>query len=188
MAQDGPETGMQRRLAEMDERLRTIQAELSRDVGTPERAAPGTRPRRSQRAPRIFPPQHPVDPPVDPATATATPPPRESEPGTGAEPSEQATGVPAPGGDAARAARLEAMCARLMRATQELLSGYELALGHVSGGAEGSAVTLAAGPFSGVAALEHFQATLRRLPDVAGVTVRGYEGSDRAILEVQLRG
>ncbi len=181
MAPDGPETGMQRRLTEMDERLRTIQAELSHDVGASERAVAGARPRRSRRAPRIFPPQQPVDPPVDPPV----PPPSETGQPTREGTSERAITAGVAGQDAAR---LEAMCARLVRATRELLAGYELALGHVSSDAAGSAVTLAAGPFRGVAALEQFEATLLGLPDVAGVAVRGFEGSDRAILEVQLRG
>jgi hypothetical protein len=80
------------------------------------------------------------------------------------------------------------MCARLLRATHELLAGYELALAHAAATPTGdSAVTLAAGPFPSVATLERFQETLRGLPDVVEVTVRGYQGTDRAILEVQLR-
>jgi hypothetical protein len=49
-------------------------------------------------------------------------------------------------------------------------------------------VTLAAGPFSGIEVLEEFQRAMAELPQVADVSVRGYEGRDRAILEVRLRG
>jgi hypothetical protein len=82
------------------------------------------------------------------------------------------------------------MCARLLRSMQELLAGYEIALGHVAGGtaSHAAAVTLAAGPFSRVEMVAEFERALAGLPQVADVALRGYEGTDRAILEVQLRG
>lgn len=86
----------------------------------------------------------------------------------------------------ARDPTLEAMSARLVASMRELLSGYELALTHVSTRPAAPAVTLAAGPFASVAVLEHFERALLSLPGVSGVTVRGYEGSDRAVLEVHL--
>ncbi len=82
------------------------------------------------------------------------------------------------------------MCARLLASMREMLAGYELALTHVSArparAADGPAVTVAAGPFASVALLEHFEAALRALPEVSDVAVRGYEGNDRAVLEVRL--
>jgi len=84
---------------------------------------------------------------------------------------------------------LEAMTARLLAAMRELMVGYEIALAHISAspGAPG-AVTVAAGPFTGTEMLERFEQALRTLPQVGAVSVRGYEGADRAIVEVQLRG
>jgi hypothetical protein len=49
-------------------------------------------------------------------------------------------------------------------------------------------VTLAAGPFSSTAALHAFERELARIPGVREVTVRGYDGPDRAIVEVRLEG
>jgi hypothetical protein len=160
----------------MDARLRAIQAELAADLGMPEPAAepeprgasepesrstpePGSR----RGAPRLFPPK--------PAPSRAAP----SRP----------AGQPRPDH------RLEAMSARLVRAMQELLGGYELALSHVGAAEPGRrdepVVTLAAGPFSGVAMLAEFERALRELPQVCDVAVRGYEGHDRAVVEVRLR-
>jgi hypothetical protein len=83
------------------------------------------------------------------------------------------------------------MTARLLAAMRELMTGYEIALAHIAAGPAGTAsaaVTVAAGPFTGIEMLEHFEQALRTLPQVADVAVRGYEGADRAIVEVQLRG
>lgn len=168
------------RLAEMDARLRAIALELERDLGP----LAGSRPvGRSRRAPRIFPPAAPVDPPVrEPerpapgqagAGAAGVPPDREPDRGSGAE-------------------ALEAMAGRLVAALRELLAGYEVALGALGALGAGEpgtgTVTLAAGPFAGVAGLQEFERALRGLPHVAEAVVRGYEGADRAILEVRLRG
>jgi hypothetical protein len=78
------------------------------------------------------------------------------------------------------------MSARLVRAMQELLGGYELALVHAA--AAPPSVAMRAGPFDSVAVLERFQQAVRGLPGVSSVEIRGYEGADRAIVEVQLRG
>ena len=88
-------------------------------------------------------------------------------------------------------ATLEAMCARLLASMRELMTGYELALTHVSArpaSETGPALTLAAGPFDSTTVLQRFEDALRALPEVADVAVRGYEGSDRAVLEVHLQG
>ncbi len=47
-------------------------------------------------------------------------------------------------------------------------------------------VELAAGPFADTESLREFERALERLDAVRRVTVRGFEGSDRAILDVEL--
>jgi hypothetical protein len=52
--------------------------------------------------------------------------------------------------------------------------------------APGSAVSISAGPFASTDALRAFRGTLETLPGVRRVELRGFEGADRAILEVHL--
>jgi hypothetical protein len=159
------ESDVQRRVAEMDERLASIQAELETDAGVPQATAP---PLAS-------------DPP---APASKSPPPPAPEP-----PPPPAPAPPPAAPASAAAPPLEAMTARLLAAMRELMAGYEIALAHISAApGAGSAVTVAAGPFTGIEMLERFEQALRTLPQVSDVSVRGYEGADRAIVEVQLRG
>jgi hypothetical protein len=47
-------------------------------------------------------------------------------------------------------------------------------------------VTMSAGPFPSTEAVREFEDVLSRLPRVRDVAVRGYEGTDRAIIEVRL--
>jgi len=47
-------------------------------------------------------------------------------------------------------------------------------------------VTIAAGPFPSLEALHEFEQAVSRLPGVRDVAVRGYEGADRAVIEVRL--
>ncbi len=49
-------------------------------------------------------------------------------------------------------------------------------------------MTLSAGPFASIEALHEFEAALSHLRGVREVVVRGYEGTDRAIIDVQLDG
>ncbi len=49
-----------------------------------------------------------------------------------------------------------------------------------------SELTISAGPFGSLEALRAFAHELARLPGVRGVQVRGYEGRDRALIEVRL--
>jgi hypothetical protein len=160
MATGESEGGWRGRLAEMEEQLHALAAELAEDLG--------------DAVPEPEPPPAPEPPPrVEPPPAFE-PPPR-------VEPVAARVEVPAPDPNA----HLEAMCARLLAAMREMLAGYELALTHVV--TRGPAVTVAAGPFGSVALLERFEDALRALPDVSEVAVRGYEGRDRALLEVHLR-
>ena len=47
-------------------------------------------------------------------------------------------------------------------------------------------MTLSAGPFANIEALHEFEEALSRMPGVRDVAVRGYEGTDRAIIDVRL--
>jgi hypothetical protein len=73
----------------------------------------------------------------------------------------------------------------LLAATRGLLDGYERAALSAS---EHSPlrVALSVGPFAHTDALHAFERALASIPGVTDVAVRGYEGPDRAILEVQL--
>jgi hypothetical protein len=73
----------------------------------------------------------------------------------------------------------------LINATRELLDGYERAIAH-SAARPRLRLTLAAGPFVGTDALHAFEQALAQLPGVREVDVRGFEGEDRAILDVEL--
>jgi hypothetical protein len=64
-----------------------------------------------------------------------------------------------------------------------LLDGYGAVLGQPSPHA---GVTLSAGPFPTTAALHEFERALETLPHVQAVHLRGYDGSDRALVEVLL--
>ncbi len=76
---------------------------------------------------------------------------------------------------------------RLIASMRELLDGYERVLApKVRARPEPARVTLTAGPFAGVESLHEFEAALSHLRGVREVTVRGYEGSDRAIIDVRL--
>jgi hypothetical protein len=73
----------------------------------------------------------------------------------------------------------------LLAATRDLLDGYERAALGASANSP-LRVTLSVGPFAGTDALHAFERALASIPGVTDVAVRGYEGPDRAILEVQL--
>jgi hypothetical protein len=68
-------------------------------------------------------------------------------------------------------------------------AGAESAGGESAGAASGGAESLAtvfAGPFSSIPELRDFERALAEMPGVRDVHVRGYEGADRAIIEVTL--
>jgi hypothetical protein len=155
-------------LAEMDRLLRDIQVEL--------------------------------EPGREPAPALAAPPPdAEVEASEPAPQAPQATG----GGDQFQA--LSLLAARLLASMRELLDGYEQFLVRIPSvsppapvrprpttrppaaqSRDDPGVTVAAGPFVSLDALCSFEHAVSRLPGVRDVAVRGYEGSDRAIIEVRL--
>ncbi|HEV3054922.1 MAG TPA: hypothetical protein VGX45_09730, partial [Solirubrobacteraceae bacterium] len=73
---------------------------------------------------------------------------------------------------------------RLISAIEGLVEAYEAPADER--GAEANAVTLKAGPFADTDALRVFTEHLAELPGVEKVTVRGFEGADRAIVDVEL--
>jgi hypothetical protein len=81
---------------------------------------------------------------------------------------------------------------KLLSSMRDLLDAYELLLGQMpqqpadaNQPTEGR-LTLSAGPFASIEALRAFEQSLAGIPGVRDVAVRGYEGEDRAILDVRL--
>jgi hypothetical protein len=90
---------------------------------------------------------------------------------------------------------LAAAHADLLDSMRVLLSGYELALAQAQSAPPATAapeamrsLTVAAGPFASTEAVRGFERALAALPGVRGVEVRGYEGGNRAIVDVHLSG
>ena len=83
---------------------------------------------------------------------------------------------------------------RLIASMRELLDGYERVLAPRALARPAPArpalalapVALTAGPFASIEALREFEEALSHLRGVREVTVRGYEGPDRAIIDVRL--
>ena len=101
--------------------------------------------------------------------------------------------IPAPALDSRdQVEALTELSERLVASMRELLVGYERVLAPASGRRPEPAppasapVTLLAGPFPSIEALREFEAALSHLRGVRDVTVRGYEGTDRAIIDVRL--
>jgi hypothetical protein len=140
------------RLAEIDQRLRTIQ------TGLVEEPPPVTPPEP------VAPPEPP--PPVAARTPSAV---DEEEP---AELVEELRG-------------LAADHRGLLTSLRSLLADYER-LAETARGPETAPVSVTAGPFAGTDAVRAFQQALAGLPGVAQVELRGYEGPDRAVLDVHL--
>lgn len=159
----------------MDKLLRDIQVEL-----VPDR----------DPAPPLVVPAAPVaapEPEAPPVAAMPAPAPATST----------ATATPPPAADAPHLEALTELSTRLLSSIRELLAGYERVL-VPSASAPPAArrtprhrpdspdVTLAAGPFASLEALREFEQAVSRLRGVREVAIRGYEGSDRAIIEVRL--
>jgi hypothetical protein len=134
------------RLAEIDQRLHTIQSGLG-DSEPP--------------AARI---EVPAGPPAAP----------EGAPDTGPE-------------LVSRLRELSAAQAGVLASMRELLGVLERLTipAATEAGAHGP-VSVSAGPFSSTDALRGFERALESLPGVRAVEVRGFEGGDRAIIDVQL--
>ena len=91
---------------------------------------------------------------------------------------------------------LAAAHADLLDSMRVLLSGYELALAQARSAPPATAarrgralqLTVAAGPFASTEAVRGFERALAGLPGVREVEVRGYEGGNRAIVDVHFSG
>lgn len=89
---------------------------------------------------------------------------------------------------------LPELVAGLLASMRELLAGYERVLLPSTPTAAPPRVTrrphshatISAGPFLSVEAVRSFETSLSGLPGVRDVAVQGYEGTDRAIIDVRL--
>jgi hypothetical protein len=102
---------------------------------------------------------------------------------------------PLPPAEAHSAAELLIRLRELTAQQEGVLASMRQLLGTVQrvattppGGAPGAGgpVSVSAGPFTSTEALRAFRAALEALPGVQMVELRGFEGGDRAILEVHL--
>ncbi len=73
----------------------------------------------------------------------------------------------------------------LLSSMHEAITGLQHALGQVPR-ISATELTLSAGPFATIEAVHAFEHALERLPGVREVTIRGYEGADRAVIDVEL--
>jgi hypothetical protein len=191
------------RLAEIDRRLRTIQTGLVTDAAAPAgaaarvTAAPGPAPAPAPAAPAApaAAPSPTLPPAADPASEL---PPRVAVP----EPGSSAAGLRAvvpPAGDQSLAEaigelhELAVAHENLLGSMRVLLSDYGRALAEArsapaaaAGGEDVRSLTVTAGPFTGTEAVRGFEEALAALPGVREVELRGYEGGNRAIVDVHL--
>jgi hypothetical protein len=72
----------------------------------------------------------------------------------------------------------------LFSSLHELLNGIEAVVARIAQG--GREATIAAGPFTTIRAVRQFEQELAAVPGVREVSVRGYEGAARVIIDVQL--
>lgn len=172
------------RLAEIDKRLRTIQTGLVTDAAAPADAtvtasAPAATERTATEHPSELPPRVEV------------PEPGSSDAGLRALPTPAADQSLAEAVDELR--ELAVTHANLLGSMRVLLSDYERALAEARSapagaptGEEVRSLTVTAGPFTGTEAVRRFEQALSALPGVGGVELRGYEGGNRAIVDVHL--
>lgn len=168
-------------LAEMDRLLHDVQAELLPERDPPP-ALEGLEPPPPEPPPPLEPPPAPEPaPPPDPGPPEPPPPPPAEPP-------------PPPLPDPALGALTE-LSSRLVASMRELLAGYERVLAQPPLAAPARRpritpdhpdATVSAGPFPTTDAVRAFESELAGLPGVRDVTLRAYEGSDRAIIDVQL--
>ncbi len=203
-----PAQDVEVRLAEIDRRLREIQAEL----------VPARVPRDTQSRPRTHSVPTPVPEPVvgQPAMPTELPPtdlPRgragplaealqrartakaiessaaqpepSEEPELPSRPPPPLPTISRPPPAAPQLELLSELQSSLLAATRDLLDGYERAASGATGAGD-PRLTLTAGPFASTDALHAFEDALARLPGVYEVSVSAFEGRDHAILEVRL--
>lgn len=194
------------RLAEIDRRLREIQADLI--PGRP--SAPPVEPPRRVPHPALAPPPPEPPPAPRPEPPPTAPPEPEPQPAASA-PDETPRDAslddaprgrsgplasllqrtrrqpPAPDGRADELAALGEMHERLLVAMRELIDAYGAAVRQVQEPSpQTDEVLLSAGPFATTRAVHRFVQDVSALAGVREVTLRGYDGPDRALLDVQL--
>jgi outer membrane biosynthesis protein TonB len=200
-------------LAEMDRLLHDIQAELVPDREPappidPEEAVPDPEGVVPEAPPPVepSPPPEPGPPPVEPPLPPPVEPPPPPDPGP---PPVETPPPPDPGPpppppppppvpspalttSAARQAAPE-HSRHLLASMRELLAGYEDLLTDSPAARrtprhrpDSSHASISAGPFPSLEALREFEAAVSRLPAVREVTLRAYEGTDHATLDVRL--
>ncbi len=160
---------------------------------------PAAEPQASEPPPQAADPPHAAEPPPRSPSRPRSRHPRSRPRRATDEPPPQARPAPpapSPVHHALRQARLRSdprvdvlaeLQSSLLTATRDLLDGYERA-SFTASEQRANRVTISAGPFAGTDSLRAFEQELSALPGVHGVDVRGYEGSDRAIIEVELEG
>jgi hypothetical protein len=159
----------------MDRMLRDVQAELVPDA--PASAIPDP-PVPAPPPPPVPEPPPPAEPPVPPEPPPPPPVPEPPAPPPVPEPALEAR---------VQIQALTELSERLIASMRELLDGYERVLTLPSRRrAESTHVTVSAGPFGSIEALHEFEEALARVRGVRDVVVRGYEGTDRAIIDVRL--
>ena len=161
-------------LEEMDRLLHDVQAEL----------APDREPRPALVAAAIPDPPAPAPPPPvpEPPPIPEPVPPPIPEPAPPPPPLEPALD------SAHQIGLLTELTERLLASMREVLDGYERVLAPAARPrpVPAAGVTMSAGPFASIEALREFEAALSHVRGVREVVVRGYEGTDRAILDVRL--
>ena len=174
-----PKSVLDERLAEIDSRLRSIQSGL---VESEPRAEP------SQRIAPVLPARVELPPLVEvprPASVAAEPPAPAEPPASvaAAPPAPVAAAPPALEEPTAPAAPdLPPWAAELTAQLRGL--SQQLAL---LSGASAAELAVVAGPLANTGALREFERSLAALPGVRAVELRGFEGGDRAILDVDLQ-
>jgi hypothetical protein len=81
--------------------------------------------------------------------------------------------------------RLTALQANLLSSMTDVLAEFQHTLAQMPQPASTN-LTVSAGPFTTIAAVHAFERDLARLPGVREVSLRGFEGDDRVVIEVQL--
>jgi hypothetical protein len=203
-------------LAQFDRLLRDIQVALvpDREPAPPARSRPRP-PAPTNAEPEPEPPPEPepaLTPQPPPAPEPRAEPPRgrrgplaEMLERARPEPPEAASALePEPGkpgcchpdlsGELSELADLRASLEELQASLGELLEGYRGALvqslaasaPRLADPVRAPQFTLVAGPFVAIEAVRAFERTLQALPGIEQVAIRGYEGADRAIVDVRL--
>ncbi len=183
-------------LAEIDRRLRQIQDELSE--AEPSAAPPPSPDRPEPERARRHGRSGPLAAVLQRAARTAAPsPPPEARPEPEHSAARRAQDARAQLEDLER--QLHALADlrdTLLASIRQLVEGYQAAAQVQPGTSppasegpedlEAPEITVSAGPFAHLDAVRAFERALADLPGVRETSVRGYEGSDRAIVDVRL--